>query len=186
MSILRRIPLLLFAISAWGCSSVIISDYKSWCAYVHDRKKGDYDISSMDRKAVKAGIVAEWDKIVVENSAAALGVPLASISSNTVLAEMRRLHLTGVRAEGDTIVFGLAAIPPTEIAVGKTSSDVYAAQYASRMKIAQSKDAASEMDQGMYCLYTGLNLFFARVVIQTSEGSTTINGELFEKLKKFM
>ncbi len=75
-----RVIGLLVLTFAQGCSTKEVKDFASWCQYIHDPKIGQYDVFRMDKQAVIDGVVAAWDRIIVENSAQALGSP-ANIDS---------------------------------------------------------------------------------------------------------
>lgn len=185
MSRLRAVVLSLLPFVVFGCSRAKVTDFESWCAYVHDPKQGQYDIFSMDQAAVKGGVVTVWDRIIVDNSAGVFGISPDSALRDSVMAEMRKAHVVGAWSSADTIYLGLGLVSPTELVAGKSTADVYAAKYRANMERAAELTGQERMDPQTYCLYTGLNIFFAKVVVRTTDGTSAIESEVYRKLKKY-
>ncbi len=177
--------LALVSLATVGCTSVNVSDYPSWCSYVHSPKEGEADVFSMDQEAVKAGVVAAWNKIIFENSTEVLGMDHADVERDSLMQELRRIHAVGAWSVGDTITFGLTVFPATQLNAGGSSAEVFGRQYQAGMEKAATLHGKAEMERGEYCLYEGLNVFFASIVVRTSNSTATIPSEVFERLKKY-
>jgi hypothetical protein len=172
-----------------ACTHREVNNYADWCAYIRSPNEDEQvDGFTFKRDSVIAGLVAAWDKILVENGAKTLGVPLDSIGTDTVVAEMRRIHMVGAWRQGDTLHLELTLIPPPITSRGRSNADVMADEYRKRMTAAAKLSAKQSMEPAMYCLYTGLNVFFARIDVRAGPGDSgraSIVSDVFAKLKAY-
>jgi hypothetical protein len=127
-------------------------------------------------------LVAEWDPIIVENSAFAHGIPPDRVAGDTAIQNLRQLRFVGAWRQGDTIHFGLSLMPvPTEDLLRRhpgvapqAPAQLLAKEYGRRMLAARDTSALRTMDPETYCLYGGLNEFFVVVEIETLHGNAFI------------
>jgi len=169
---------------AQGCSTKEVKDFASWCQYIHDPKIGQYDVFRMDKQAVIDGVVAAWDRIIVENSAQALGSP-ANIDSDSVMSELRKARVVGAWRQGDTLHFALGLIVSPIVDPSRSTAEVLAREYGSRLASVNQDRASERMDSVTYCLYSGISVFFARLDIHASDGTAAVTNATFEKLKRY-
>ena len=184
---LQQFMVLVFVVVAGGtsCSSIKINDFATWCNYVHDPRQGQYDIFSMDREAVIDDLVKTWDRILIENNASVLGISPAEVEADSVIRELRRIKMIGAWRTGDTVSFSIGLIPSPVVTADAGSAEVFAAEYNERLSAVRRDGAADQMDPVTYCLYDGLDIFFARLDVYTSDGTASVTTQTFERLKKF-
>lgn len=180
-----RLPSLLLLLGLAACSSESVQSFQGWCEYVHAPTR-EHDVFSMDTDAIASGLVATWDTIVVENNAAMLDVHTSDIWTNSVVSELRDARMIGAWAEGDTIHFGLGLVlPPPFITSSMSSAEVFGSEYAARLAAGRDRPGESTMDPTTFCLYRGIETFFARLSLHTSDSDATIETEIFERVKQY-
>lgn len=175
-----------------GCRSMDVTDLASWCEHVENvaRDNADYSIFSLDRQAVRESLVSEWDKILVENGAEVLGVPRDSIGTDAVIEELRDTKFVGAWATADTLHFALTIFPSPIRGSGRSDSRIFAQLYEERLIAAREADILDAEDAMSYCLSSGIDHFFAGLVIHHSseEGSperSSIRTEVFHRLQEY-
>jgi hypothetical protein len=187
-----RLAPLLFALAVvynfvHGCDNRTVATYDQWCDYVHDPAALEhrYDVFTFKKDSVVDGVAAAWDRIIVENSAKGLGVHPQEIATDTLIRKLRTDHLMGAFRVGDTLHFILVFVPSSVTVPGQSQAQTMADEYERRMVAARDTSAPRTMEHGMYCLYEGLNVFFARIDIQESDSRASIQNYLYEKLKAY-
>jgi hypothetical protein len=186
MSVFRKYPgLVVTLVLVASCSQATVKDFDSWCSYVHDPKQGEYDVLTFDRDAVRGAVVKRWDGIIEQNAREVLASPGRDGKPDSLIIELRRLKMLGVWSVGDTIHLGVVLFPPPTLSPGESTAHALALAYRQRMDAVRAPDAKATTEAGMYCLYTGLNTFFARVDVHAADGTEAIPNELFERLKRY-
>ena len=181
-----RYPLALALVGlVTGCSSVNIDSFNAWCEYVHNRTDPKYDVFafSMDRDAVINGLVAAWDTIIVTNSSPVLGVDATDAYQDSLVIELRRSGVIGASRSGDTLYFGLTVVPSPAIAPGRTIASVFEDAFSRRLSQSSTTDGPASADPIQYCLYEGIDLFFAQLSIAAADGTAKIKTDGYHKLK---
>jgi hypothetical protein len=182
-----RLLALLLLCAIGGCDRKEIVTYGQWCDYIRDptAMSHQYDSFRLDRDSVVSGVIAAWDRIIVENNAEWLGTTRERVYDDTLVRKLRAIHFMGAFRRGDTLTFALGAMPSPIVVPGQSQAQTMADEYEKRMRLAQDPAAVTKMDGGTYCLYEGLNVFFARIDVQESDSRASIHNRLFEKLKAY-
>lgn len=184
MNLATRVGLVAVLVVLSACNQTKVNDFESWCSYTQNQQKGQIDVLSFDREPVRNAIVKKWDTILEQNAVDLLG-PSKTGKPDSVVAELRRSKMLGAWRVGDTVHFGLSLFPSPIETPGVSVADGLAAAYSKNLSLAGSRRGVEEMDSGMYCLYAGLNLFFARVELHASDGNASITSDAFAKLQKY-
>jgi hypothetical protein len=186
--ILNRIPLhvgLVCLIGTLGCSGVRIADFRSWCQYIHDPEGPQYDAFAfyMDTDSVIADLVSTWDRIIIENNAYVLGVPSSKTESDSVISELRRLRIVGAWQTSDTLHLAVGVVPSALLHPERSDADLFAEEYSRRLQQVREPDARRTMEAGTYCLYEGIEIFFAQLSIHAPDGVAQVSTDTYHRLK---
>jgi hypothetical protein len=153
--------------------------------YIHDPDNSRYDafVFSMDTEAIIDGVVSAWDEVIVANSAQTVGATSADLDSDSLIRELRQARTMGAWKDADTLHFALLLTPSPIVNPRSTEASMYAEAFNARLAAARQTNAISTMESGQYCLYQGIDLFFARLSVHTTDGRSDITTEAYHRLK---
>ena len=169
-----------------GCQRAQVKDFESWCWWVQEGHKKEYDVLDFHREAILNDFVEQWDRIITENSAQWVGAERKEATTDPVIAEMKRLRLMGAWREGNSLFFSFQLMPTLEGVRLPLDFEKIVTGYAKGLQAVQEGGDNQQGDRTTYCLYFGIDLFFEKLVLLGPDNQEKVlNTKAFKMMEKY-